>query len=214
MADGRTIGNRLGPPRFLAFLALLVGAVPTAWRFFDDAALGLMAGFDASAVFFLLIALPLLRTSDGTTIQKDADANDANRAMLLAITIIVLAVLLVAIAAETVGQRPQPLTKLLIIATLGLAWLFSNLVYAFHYAHLAYRGGTRGSARGIRFPGTREPVYWDFVYFAFTLGMTFQTSDVQIEDQGIRRTVTAHSLAAFVFNIGVLAFTINVLGSR
>jgi uncharacterized membrane protein len=29
----------------------------------------------------------------------------------------------------------------------------------------------------------------------------------------MRRVVTVHCLAAFAFNIGVLAFTINVLGS-
>jgi uncharacterized membrane protein len=29
----------------------------------------------------------------------------------------------------------------------------------------------------------------------------------------MRRIVTIHCLAAFVFNIGVLAFTINVLGN-
>jgi uncharacterized membrane protein len=56
-------------------------------------------------------------------------------------------------------------------------------------------------------------MYWDFVYFAFTLGMTFQTSDVTITSERIRRIVTIHCLAAFFFNIGVLAFTINVLGS-
>jgi uncharacterized membrane protein len=68
-----------------------------------------------------------------------------------------------------------------------------------------------GSA-GLEFANTKEPVYWDFVYFAFTIGMTFQTSDVSITSDRIRRVVTVHSLAAFVFNIGVLAFTINVLG--
>jgi uncharacterized membrane protein len=30
----------------------------------------------------------------------------------------------------------------------------------------------------------------------------------------MRRIVTAHCFAGFVFNLGVLAFTINVLGSR
>ena len=52
-----------------------------------------------------------------------------------------------------------------------------------------------------------------FVYFAFTCGMAFATSDVQITSQHIRKVVTVHCLAAFAFNIGVLAFTINVLGS-
>ena len=31
-------------------------------------------------------------------------------------------------------------------------------------------------------------------------------------DRRVRKTVTAHCLAAFVFNLGIVAFTINVLG--
>ena len=168
-----------------------------------------MAGFDLAAILFLALCFPLLRNSNAALIRTHAQANDANRTLLLVVTAIVLIVLLIAIAAETVGQRPQPLTKILIVSTLVLAWLFSNSVYAFHYAHLSYSDGTKA----LEFPSTLEPTYWDFVYFAFTLGMTFQTSDVAIHDARVRRVVTMHSLAAFVFNIGVLAFTINVLGS-
>jgi uncharacterized membrane protein len=95
----------------------------------------------------------------------------------------------------------------LIVGTLLIAWLFGNTIFALHFAHLvAKRGG------GIEFPGAEKPGYPDFVYFSFTLGMTFQTSDVNISDRGIRNVVTAHCLVAFVFNLGILAFTINVLG--
>jgi uncharacterized membrane protein len=41
--------------------------------------------------------------------------------------------------------------------------------------------------------------------------MTFQTSDVDITLVHWRKVVTFHCLAAFVFNLGVLAFSINVL---
>ena len=68
-------------------------------------------------------------------------------------------------------------------------------------------------AKGIDFPSCDEPDYWDFAYFAFTLGMTFQTSDVQIPSRRVRKAALGQCMAAFVFNIGVLAFTINVLGS-
>jgi len=121
-------------------------------------------------------------------------------------------VLLVAIGAEAIGTNPQPFTKGLIILTLAVAWLFSNTIYALHYAHLAY-GDECHECSGLDFPGTPEPDYWDFVYFAFTCGMAFATSDVQISGRHMRRVVTVHCLAAFAFNIGVLAFTINVLGS-
>lgn len=212
MAKPQTIGNMIAPPRFLAFLFAMVVGVPIGARVFDRWALGAMAGFDAAALLFLLLCIPLLGTREAAEIRNHASRNDANRGFLLGLTGIVMAVLLIAIAAETVGHNPQPFTKTLIILTLVLAWLFSNTIYALHYAHLVYSHSEAG-CMGLEFPDTPLPVYWDFVYFAFTLGMTFQTSDVTVSGAKIRRVVTIHSLAAFAFNIGVLAFTINVLGS-
>ena len=45
-------------------------------------------------------------------IREHAQANDANRIGLLVVTGIVMAVLLIAIAAEAVGKNPQPFTKI------------------------------------------------------------------------------------------------------
>jgi uncharacterized membrane protein len=194
------------------FFLVLVGACITGAMTMDDPLLGLMVGFDVAAAIFLLCCVSILGICDPDMIEVQAERNDANRTELLAFTGIVMAALLIAIGAATAEVRPEPWTKLIIIATLVLAWLFSNMVYALHYAHMAYMRPGAG-ASGLDFPNTKQPVYWDFVYFAFTIGMTFQTSDVEISCDSIRRVVTVHSFAAFVFNIGVLAFTINVLGS-
>lgn len=212
MAKPRTIGNMIAPPRFLMFLATMFIIFPIASHALHRWALGAMAAFDTGSILFLVSCLPLLGTKEARVIREHAEQNDANRHVLLAITGIVMAVLLTAIAAEAVGHNPQPFTKGLIIGTLVLAWLFSNTVYALHYAHLAYRKPTIGCV-GLQFPRTRDPVYWDFVYFSFTCGMAFATSDVEVTETHMRKTVTIHCLAAFGFNIGVLAFTINVLGS-
>ena len=125
--------------------------------------------------------------------------------MLLILTAIISLAVLVAVATmlDAAGSK----TKALIIGTLGIAWLFANSIYALHYAHLY--AGRQG---GIEFPGNEKPGYADFVYFSFTLGMTFQTSDVAVEDTRIRKVSICHCLIAFAYNIGVLAFTINVLG--
>ena len=212
MAQRRSIGNLIAPPRFLLFIALLFAGAWIANQWFTDRALGILAAFDVAAGAFVVACVPLLRTREAADIKRHANANDANRGVLLIITGIVMLVLLLAIAAETMGRRPETLTKVVVVLTLLVAWIFSNIVYAVHYAHLAYGSSAHGCA-GLKFPGTPQPVYWDFVYFAFTIGMTFQTSDVTISDESIRRVVIYHSAAAFIFNIGVLAFTINVLGS-
>jgi uncharacterized membrane protein len=212
MTERRAFGNMMSAPRFLLFLVVLAVATVVATRLIDSPWLSFMAGFDIAAVVFLAACIPLLSTREEAVIRRRAVTNDANKTLLLIIAGIVVAALFASISSETVGQRPEPLTKCMVIATLVLAWLFANTLYAIHYAHLAYIKPDVGNS-GLEFPGTKQPSYWDFVYFAYTLGMTFQTSDVTITDPHIRRVVTVHCFAAFVFNIGVLAFTINVLGS-
>ncbi len=189
-------------------VATMIAISQSDWR------VGTMIGFDAAAILFLLSVIPLFRRGNAASMREAALHNDANRAGLLVITAIVMLVILVAVAAELAQREAtQAFGVTIIITTLALAWAFSNMIYALHYAHIFYIADKDGRDQGgIDFPGTAEPDYWDFTYFAFTLGMTFQTSDTDIKSSRIRKIATFHSLAAFVFNIGILAFTINVLG--
>jgi uncharacterized membrane protein len=201
-----SIGNRIAPARFLGFL--LIFAAGVAGLALSGSRLGeaLMIGFDAAAGLFLLSLWPLVARSSPDDIARHADQNDANRAMLLVIGSVTVLILLVTVGREL--QSAQGATAWLVLATLALTWLFGNSLYALHYAHLFYRDGASG---GLAFPGKTPPDYWDFFYFAFTLGMTFQTSDVAVESPTLRRVVLAQSLVAFVFNIGILAFSISTL---
>lgn len=214
MADGKglQLGRRIAPPRFIAFVIVLAAGIAggVAWLGWRE---GVMAGFDLAAAEFLLSVLSLFN-NETDSMRRAAERNDANRTMLLAITSAVMIAVLVAVAAELGAKNAhQPVMVALIIGTLVLAWLFSNMIYALHYAHIFYTEGDDGKDQGgLDFPGDEDPDYWDFVYFAFTLGMTFQTSDVETCSKLVRRVVILHCFAAFVFNIGVLAFTINVLG--
>lgn len=207
----RRIGNRIAPPRFLLFgLVLIVATV--ALIPVMGLTRGVLAGFDLAALLFLASLVPLLKQGQAARMRARAARNDANRAVLLVFCGIVLFVVLVAVGGELRG-RTSTVTIALVVGTLILAWLFSNIVYALHYAHLFYSAGADGDVGGLQFPDTAEPDYWDFLYFAVTLGMTFQTSDVAIASRRMRRVVTGQCLAAFLFNLGVIAFTVNVLGS-
>lgn len=206
------LGHRIAPPRFLAFIVVSAVGFALAYPALGWAR-GVMTGFDAGAALFMLSCIPLFGHKTAA-MRASAARNDANRMMLLGVTGVVCGAILVAIGYE-LSQRNglHPAGIALIIATLLLAWLFSNLVYSLHYANLYYSQDKGRDVGGIAFPGEDDsPDYSDFVYFAFTLGMTFQTSDIDITSRAIRRVVILHCFAAFVFNIGVLAFTINVLG--
>ncbi|MFM6932784.1 MAG: DUF1345 domain-containing protein [Novosphingobium sp.] len=211
------LGNRIAPPRFIGFLLLLVlggmawqGLVPHA-RWQDSMAMG----FDLAALLFLLSLVPLLKCSTSAVMRRHAEENDANRVMVLMLSTLVGLAVMAAITGELgPAKNGEPWAMAKLVGTLALIWLFANAVYALHYAHAFYLADkdTGKDAAGIDFPGTRSPDYFDFAYFAFTLGMTFQTSDVAARAPGIRRIMLVHCLAAFVFNIGVIAFVINALG--
>jgi uncharacterized membrane protein len=102
---------------------------------------------------------------------------------------------------------------LLGIVTILLSWTFTHIMFALHYAHEFYdeNGGKGG---GLIFPGDlHEPDYWDFVYFSFVIGMTSQVSDVAITCRPIRHTVSAHGIISFIFNVTLLALTVNIAAS-
>ncbi len=205
-------GRHIAPVRFLIFAAVLIAATGAASAMGCDPRTASLLGFDAAALIFLVSIVPLL-SADADAMRQRSQDNDANRVGLLAISALLSLVILFTVGAliadpGSLGRRDV----VLIVATLALAWLFANMVFTLHYAHLFYLQAKGHDLGGLEVPGTREPDYWDFLYFAFTLGMTFQTSDVSVTGAHMRRVALGHCMAAFLFNMGILAFTVNALG--
>lgn len=216
-AKTKGIGNTLFPPRFVLFLVLLPAgffayrALVSTERWLDAAAMA----FDLAAAVFIVGLLPLLRDCSAADMRKHSQANDANRGLILGITVLLTLVVMAAITGEMKGaQAHDPVAIAKLIGTLLLTWMFANAVFTLHYAHSFYSKDAKdgGDTGGLDVPGTKTPDYIDFAYFAFTLGMTFQTSDIAMTTSAVRRVALLHCFAAFVFNIGVIAFTINALG--
>ncbi len=99
---------------------------------------------------------------------------------------------------------------LLSIASVGIAWLVTHTAFTLRYAHLYYREDHEGIG-GLEFPGGARPSYFDFAYFAFTIGMCFQTSDVCISSTQIRRATLLHALVSFAYNTLILALVLNLV---
>ena len=214
MTGIKSIANRIAPWRFLLFFAVLgVGwaiAMPRlGWS------QGLLAGFDVAAVVFIASYAKTFRY-DAKMLREAAARNDANRAVLLVVSFLLSVVIMAAMVGElSAADKLGMIDKLLLAVSLMLVWIFANAVYTLHYAHLFYTSDDGGKdCAGLMFPGTKEPLMSDFVYFAYTLGVAVQTADVDISSPNIRKVVTAHCVAGFFFNLGVLAMTINVLASK
>jgi len=64
---------------------------------------------------------------------------------------------------------------------------------------------------GSTFNQDTPPRYLDFAYLAFTIGMTFQVSDTDLETPSIRTTALRHALLSYLFGAVILATTINLI---
>lgn len=208
------IGHSVAPPRFLLFVAILILIlVPApALATIEDHRIALLIGFDVAVLAFLLSVFPLLN-DDAATMRRTAQINDANRVALLALTVLISMIVFFAVGTLIAAKQVLQWQGIaLIVATLALAGVFANTVFALHYAHLYYHQAEGKDRGGLDVPHADHPDYWDFFYFSFTLGMTFQTSGVAITGSHMRKVVLGQSLAAFLFNMGILAFTVNALG--
>lgn len=198
-------------PRFLLFLVLFA-AGSAALLTLTALEWALILAFDGAAMVFILGCLPLWLESNAHTIRARAERDDAGRALMLVIMVITLVVVLAAIV-RMLSTQGEPIVGnlLLVMATLVLAWVFINTVYALHYSHLYYDQNEGGDVGGVGFSGNAEPVFSDFCYLSFGVGMACQVSDQKVETAALRRAVTLHGLFAFFFNLGVLALVVNVL---
>lgn len=175
-----------------------------------------LIAWDAGVAFFLVVVLEMIMTTRADGIPARAARQDVGRFVVLALTGAATVASLAAIYAELVlapgASAPVSFRVGLTVITTVLSWFFVHSIFAVHYAHQYYRP-THGEPCGLDFPGgTRTPDYWDFMYFALVIGMTAQVADVSVTDRGMRRTVTAHGLFSFWFNVALLALLINVAG--
>jgi uncharacterized membrane protein len=204
---------RLSVAALLGLLAYL--ALPT--RIGESARL--LAAFDLAAFAFLAAIWIMMARATTAGMRQRARREDESRYVVLALSAATAAAVLLAIALELHGIRDQPPAAAgarVALATIAilLAWFFMNTMFALHYAHYFYgdaAGATDSEVRGLAFPGGGAPDYWDFLYFSFTIGMTFQVSDVQITDPAVRRVALAHAIASFFFATGILAMSINLV---
>jgi uncharacterized membrane protein len=191
---------------FLAIFAALIGAGVGFAR-------GVLLAFDASALTFLATIAWMFAHSPPATIRAQVAKQDAGRWGVLASGVVVASVAVVSLGIELHASNAGGVTQIIMAAaSLVLSWCFLNTMFALHYAHEYYSGA--GKDKAFAFPGADEPDYWDFTYFAFVLGMTFQVSDVAIMQRGPRRVALVHGIVAFFFDVFILALSVNAVAGK
>jgi uncharacterized membrane protein len=175
---------------------------------------GALIGWDVAALVYLAwVWLKIARLDEHETARL-AEHEDPTRATadLLVLSAATASLLAVAAILAQVGQldTTQELARFLLgLASVVVSWAVVHTIYTLRYARMYYYG----EDGGVNFNEAESPCYTDFAYLAFTIGMTFQVSDTDLETKDFRRVALRHGLLSFVFATGILATTINLVAS-
>jgi len=191
-----------------ALLGVFVGVATTqasTWRY------GLLVGWIVAAAVFVTWMWRDIWSMDAPTTARHAVREDAGRSAADTTVVVAAVASLSAIALLLLGKSSGPggadVQAALTVASVGLAWAAVHTIFTTRYARLYYTG-TDG---GIDFNEDDKPRYTDFAYLAFTIGMTFQVSDTDLQTKDIRATALRHALLSYLFGVVIIATTINLV---
>jgi uncharacterized membrane protein len=185
--------------------AFVGGGLEIAARSWETA--GLVAWVAAASVFLIWTwtAIWPLNALDTARLAKREDPSRAVRDVVL-----------LAAAAGALGtvafvifraHQSGALRTGLGVACVAASWVVLHSILTLRYARLYYTDPTGG----VDFKQDADPTFRDFAYLAFTVGMTFQVSDTDIQKATIRETILRHALISFVFGAVIIAVTINLV---
>jgi uncharacterized membrane protein len=210
--------QRLGPRRaitrlIVAALLGVAGALALSTQY--SAALSSVAGWNTMALVLLGFSWLTIWRADGESTRHRCAGEDPGRNVvyfvaLLASVVSLFAATVLSRQAKTVAAEERDGLVAMCFGAVILSWALTHTLLTLRYAHLYYREDAEGVG-GVEFPGTRAPNYFDFAYFAFTIGMCFQVSDTTTTSPQIRRTALLHAILSFAYNTVVLAFTLNLV---
>ncbi len=176
-----------------------------------------LAGWDAASLVLCLFAWHIILRADASETRRRAGVDDPGHRPVFFIAIVSSLVSLFAAGAalrmvKALPPGSQAIWTTLALSAIVLSWALTHTSYTLRYAHLYYRGGEAADGKDcLAFPGAAPPADIDFAYVAFTIGMTFQVSDVQVTSSEMRSEVLVHSLLSFVYNTTILALALNMI---
>jgi uncharacterized membrane protein len=139
--------------------------------------------------------------------RQDPSRDQADLVVLGAAIASLIAVGVVLFGAGSASGYGKYLLAGLALVSVFVSWALVHTVFTLKYARLYYAG----AAGGIDFNGTGAPDYPDFAYLSFTIGMTFQVSDTDIQSKAIRRTALRHAWLSFPLVAVIIATSINLV---
>ncbi len=177
-----------------------------------------LIAWNSGTWLYLIWAWSTMLKSTVEHMKYNAIKQDEGAEVILCLTLIAATASIAAILLElaqikhySVPQQPWHLG--LAALTIICSWCLVHTSFALHYAHEYYDPKANLECPCLDFPGCTHPVYFDFLYFSFVIGMTSQTADISIKSKKMRKLGFLHGIISFFFNTILIAITINIASS-
>jgi uncharacterized membrane protein len=203
-------------------LGAIMALISWKWLGFSGK-IAFLAGWILSLAVYLFLLGIVIFQADGPMTKQRVSQDQPNRALLLLLLIMVALMgnISVGVILTSVGSHHPTNARLLVglgVWAVIMSWLLLHTAAGQHYARLYYedidregRPFTGGMRQGLEFPGGELPTYLDFMYFAFTVGLTYAVSDVNVTSADHRLTVFLHSVVSFFFYTTILGVVLNAI---
>jgi uncharacterized membrane protein len=193
--------------------ALLFELLPTDWL--HTVGSRFLVAWNMAALLYLALSAEMMRCSTRAHMLRRALHQEDGRVLVLVLVVAAAFTVLYAIGSQLAVVKDLhglPRTQHVGLAALTVvtSWLFTQTMFALQYAHDFYLARERGQPDPLSFPGTADPSYPDFMYFACVIGTSGQTADVSFNGTALRGMGGVHCVLSFFFNTTVLALTINI----
>jgi uncharacterized membrane protein len=203
--------GKQGPVAVRVVVALFVGAVAAAAVATGAARYAPVVAWIATAATYLIWTWVVIGRMTATDTRDHATREDPTQPVtdiiLLFASVASLAGVGYLLIAQSATGSDTEIAAAVGVGSVVAAWLIVHTVYTLRYARLYY-GDTPG---GIDFNQDEPPCYLDFAYLAFTLGMTYQVSDTDLQTRQIRGTALRHALLSYLLGAVILATIINMI---
>ena len=200
----------------------LIGVAAFALSFQLEFDLRILLGYDLAISTYLAILLVRMANADAETTREVAEKVESSNWMVL-----LLAGVLSGLSLSGVGlmlHRSKNWTPMLANVHLGLSllavflsWGLLHVMFGIHYARMYYDptpvDGEPSNRPPLEFPEDAMPDFWDFMYFAFTLAICYQVSDVSIRSRHLRRVVLFHVLLSFLNVTMILGLVVEIVST-
>lgn len=194
--------------RYLLGLAagLVAGGVMALLKQWDYVPL---AAWDVAALVIIAVIAWDMHSATAKMTAVTARRDDMDRSLSDIIVLFASCVSIGAVVYLFLGGHASILHVAFGLTSIVISWATVHMLYALRYAALYYSD----PEGGIDFNSNEKPRFSDFLYMAFTVGMTYQVADTSLKTAKFRHVVLGHAVISFIFGTTIIATTINFIAS-